>query len=115
MIKIYGIKNCDTMKKTFAWFDDHGIAYDFVDYKKQGADEPLLRRAFAAYGWENILNRRGMTWRKLPDDVKEQMNEKAALDTAIANPSVIRRPIIVKSDEILIGFDADQCQQVVCK
>lgn len=105
-LTVYGIKNCDTMKKAFAWLDGHKVAYVFHDYKKSGADAGVLKRAFKQHGWEEVLNRKGMTWRALPDKLKETMNERLALETALANPSIIRRPLIVRGDEILLGFDA---------
>ena len=104
-LTVYGIKNCDTMKKAFAWLDKHKVAYVFHDYKKAGADKAVLERAFQQHGWEDVLNRKGMTWRALPGKVKESMNARLALETALANPSIIRRPLIVRGNEILLGFD----------
>lgn len=105
MLTAYGIKNCDTMKKAFVWFDDHNIAYDFHDYKKHGVDQAFLEQVLTSHGWETILNRRGTTWRQLPDAIKQAMDNKSALQTAIDNPSIIKRPLIANNDEILIGFD----------
>ncbi|TAL37864.1 MAG: Spx/MgsR family RNA polymerase-binding regulatory protein [Alphaproteobacteria bacterium] len=104
-LTVYGIKNCDTMKKAFAWLDGHKVAYAFHDYKKAGADADLLKRAFKQHGWENVLNRKGATWRALPDKAKEAMNERLAFETALANPSIIRRPMLVRGDDIRLGFD----------
>ena len=104
-LTVYGIKNCDTMKKAFAWLDSHKVAYVFHDYKKAGADETALAAAFRAHGWENVLNRKGATWRNLPDALKEKMDAKQAMKTALENPSVIRRPMIVRGNEISLGFD----------
>jgi len=104
-IKIYGIKNCDTMKKAFAWLDKNGIAYDFHDYKKEGADPAILKQAIATHGWENTLNRKGTSWRQLPDKTKETMTEKTALKAATENPSLIKRPLLVKGGKIHLGFD----------
>lgn len=106
-LAVYGIKNCDTMKKAFAWLESHGIAYDFHDYKKQPAPATLLKRAIDEQGWENVLNRKGTTWRNLPDAVKESMDAAAALQLALDNPSIIRRPMIVQGDDIAFGFDAE--------
>lgn len=103
---IYGIKNCDTMKKAFQWLDQQGVAYDFHDYKKATPDADVLKDAFARFGWENVINRKGTTWRGLPEDVRDGMTEKKALKLAAENPSVIKRPLIVAGGEMLLGFDA---------
>jgi len=105
MIKIYGIKNCDTMKKTFQWLDDNAIAYDFHDYKKIGVDDEFLTRAIEQHGWETIINKRGTTWRKLSDAEKYAVNDATALQLAKSNPSIIKRPLIEHSQGIIVGFD----------
>ena len=110
--KIYGIKNCDTMKKTFAWLADAGIDYDFHDYKKHGADSNLLDMACQTHGWENVINRRGLTWRKLPDDIKESMDLSKAIQIAQEKPSIIKRPILTLGEEIYLGFSADQYKDI---
>jgi Spx/MgsR family transcriptional regulator len=107
-LAVYGIKNCDTMKKAFAWLDKNKLAYDFHDYKKGGADESVLARALKAHGWKDVLNTRGMTWRNLPDSVKTGMTDARALKTALENPSVIRRPLIVDGNNISLGFDEQE-------
>jgi arsenate reductase len=104
-VTIYGIRNCDTMKKAFTWLDKHKVAYTFHDYKKSGADSDVLKRAFQQHGWENTLNRKGMTWRNLPENTKSGMTEKRALEAALENPSVIKRPLITCGKEIILGFD----------
>lgn len=104
---VYGIKNCDTMKKALSWLDKHKVAYEFHDYKKSGADKAVLEQAFKEHGWEKVLNRAGMTWRNLPEKAKADMNAKTALVTALDNPSVIKRPLIVTGKTIHLGFDAD--------
>ncbi len=106
-LAVYGIKNCDTMKRAFAWLDKHKVAYDFHDYKKSGADEEVLKRAIKTLGWKDVLNTKGMTWRNLPDSVKDGMTDARALKTALDNPSVIRRPLIVRGEEMSLGFDED--------
>lgn len=103
--KVYGIKNCDSMKKTFVWLDKHGITYDFHDYKKSGADKAVLEAAFKSHGWEAVINRKGTTWRALPEDARESMTEKSALAAAIDNPSLVKRPLIVSGKTILLGYD----------
>lgn len=105
MVKIYGIKNCDTMKKAFTWLDKNNVTYEFHDYKKQGADPDILKQAISQHGWESVINRRGTTWRKLPDDIKDSMDADAAMDIANENPSIIKRPLLVKAHTIYLGFD----------
>lgn len=107
-VTIYGIKNCDTMKKALRWLDAQGLSYEFHDYKKQGADESVLRSAMDQHGWDVVINRRGTTWRKLPDDVKNTMDAERAIAAALDNPSLIKRPLLVKDDQSHLGFKPDQ-------
>tara|TARA_R110001592_G_scaffold27763_25_gene102940 strand:+ start:20376 stop:20792 length:417 start_codon:yes stop_codon:yes gene_type:complete len=104
-LTIYGIKNCDTMKKAFKWLEAHNIAYEFHDYKKQGIDENALSQAIERYGWDSVINKRGTTWRKLPDNVKSTMDQQSALIHAAENPSLIKRPLLIQGQSILLGFD----------
>ena len=104
-ITIYGIKNCDTMKKAFRFLDEAGATYQFHDYKKQGVDEAVLRRTIDQHGWENVINRRGTTWRKLPEEVQNAMDVDLAVKTAMENSSIVKRPLLVSGDDILLGFD----------
>lgn len=104
-LKIYGIKNCDSMKKAFVWLDKQGIPYDFHDYKKSGADAAVLKAAIAAHGWENVINRKGTTWRALPEKTRADMTEKSALAAALENPSLVKRPLILQGKKILLGYD----------
>ncbi len=113
MIKIYGIKNCDTMKKALKYLDERGIAYDFVNYKKSGADERVLRATIDAHGWEAVINKRGTTWRDLPHDVKASMNSEAAVKIALELPSIIKRPLLVQGDVITLGFDKLTYNQII--
>jgi arsenate reductase len=103
-ITIYGIKNCDTMKKARAWLDDHGVAYDFHDYKSQGIAKEKLKAWSDEVGWETLLNRAGTTFKKLPDDEKEGLNEKKALALMVAQPSMIKRPVLDLSGKRVVGF-----------
>lgn len=112
MTTLYGIKNCDTMKKAFKWLDGHGVLYDFHDYKKSGADEGVLKSAIKAYGWENVLNRRGTTWRQLSDDTKNNMDGVLALKTAQDNPSIIKRPLLIHRDKTYIGFSPEKYSKI---
>jgi arsenate reductase len=101
---IYGIKNCDTMKKARAWLDGHGVAYDFHDYKVDGIAKDLLKRWSDELGWETLLNRAGTTFRKLPEDEKEGLNERRALALMLAQPSMIKRPVLDLGGKLLVGF-----------
>jgi len=106
-ITIYGIKNCDTMKKARAWLDGHGVKYDFHDYKADGIAAGKLKAWSDALGWEALLNRAGTTFRKLPDGDKESLNEKKALALMLAQPSMIKRPVLEAGSKLLVGFKAD--------
>ena len=103
-ITIYGIKNCDTMKKARAWLDEHGVAYDFHDYKTAGIAKEKLKGWSDELGWETLLNRAGTTFRKLPDGDKEGLNEKKALALMLAQPSMIKRPVLDLGGKLLVGF-----------
>lgn len=115
MVTIYGIKNCDTMKKAFAWLETHEVAFTFHDYKKQGVDESVLNAALDTQGWEETLNRRGTTWRNLPDDLKTTMDKKTALKTALENPSIIKRPLLVCDGQIYLGFKPEIYEKIFGK
>ena len=103
-ITIYGIKNCDTMKKARAWLDSHGVAYDFHDYKSEGIAKDKLKAWSDEVGWETLLNRAGTTFRKLPDGDKEGLNERKALALMLAQPSMIKRPVLDLGGKLLVGF-----------
>jgi arsenate reductase len=104
--KIYGIKNCDTMKKAFAWLEAKKIAYDFHDYKKDGVPPGKLKEWAGRAGWEKLANTRGPTWRKIPDAKKQDLNEARALALLEENSSAIKRPILEAGSKLLVGFDA---------
>ena len=104
-ITIYGIKNCDTMKKARAWLDDHGVKYDFHDYKTAGIERARLEGWVKKAGWETLLNKTGTTFRKLPDNDKDGLTEKKAITLMLAQPSIIKRPVLELSDDkLLVGF-----------
>jgi arsenate reductase (glutaredoxin) len=103
-VTIFGIKNCDTMKKARAWLDGHGVAYDFHDYKAAGIDKAHLTRWSKQVGWETLLNRAGTTFRKLPDADKEGLTEARAIDLMLAQPSMIKRPVLEQGKTLLVGF-----------
>jgi Spx/MgsR family transcriptional regulator len=101
---LFGIPNCDTVKKARAWLDRQGIAYAFHDYRKAGADPAKLAAWCAVAGWERILNRAGTTFRKLPDRDRSNLDEARAIALMAANPSCIKRPLVEHPGGLLIGF-----------
>ena len=104
-ITIYGIKNCDTMKKARAWLDQHRVAYDFHDYKSAGIDRERLEHWSKKVGWETLLNRAGTTFKKLPDKNKAGLTENKALSLMLAQPSMIKRPVLdLGGGKLLVGF-----------
>lgn len=103
-ITIYGIKNCDTMKKARTWLDSHDVAYDFHDYKAEGIDRASLQRWAKVVGWETLLNRAGTTFRKLDDAAKEGLNESRAIALMLEQPSMIKRPVLDLGGELVVGF-----------
>jgi Spx/MgsR family transcriptional regulator len=107
-ITVYGIKNCDTMKKAFAWLDAHRVAYDFHDYKKAGVTKSQLVRWCRAAGWEAVLNRAGTTFRKLPDAAREHLTQDKAIALMLSNPSMIRRPVLETNGTLEIGFKPER-------
>ena len=105
---IYGIKNCDTMQKAFAWLAQHGIATAFHDYKKSGVTEAALARWCRAAGWETVLNRAGTTFRKLPEADRADLTEAKAIALMIAQPAMIKRPVLETGGKIEIGLKPDR-------
>ena len=105
--RLYGIKNCDTMKKAWTWLDQNGVAYDFHDYKKAGIDRATLAGWAKQVGWEVLLNRAGTTFKKLPDADKAGLDEAKALDLMVAQPSMIKRPVLDADGRLLVGFKPD--------
>ncbi|PWJ85485.1 arsenate reductase [Pseudaminobacter salicylatoxidans] len=103
-ITMYGIKNCDTVKKARTWLEGHGIAYDFHDYKTAGLDRKRLEGWTGELGWETLLNRAGTTFRKLPDAEKQDLDEGKAIDLMLAQPSMVKRPVLDLGDKRLVGF-----------
>jgi arsenate reductase len=103
-MKVYGIRNCDTVKKARAWLESHGVAYEFHDYGKQGVDRALLERWVAEHGWESLLNRAGTTFRKLDPALTRELDARKAVALMIDHPSAIKRPIAVDGKRTLVGF-----------
>ncbi len=110
---MYGIPNCNTVKKARQWLQDHDIEYEFHDYKKAGTDEKLLQAWVKEFGWDKVINKRGMTWRKLDDEVKNTMNETTAIEVMMEKPSIIKRPLLAMADRNLLGFDESTYQQAL--
>lgn len=107
MITLYGIPNCDTVKKARNWLTDQGIDYQFHDFKKQGVSERQLQAWIQAVGWEKLVNRQGTTWRKLDAAAQSAVKDAASASTLMrANTSVIKRPVVEWGSQITVGFDA---------
>ncbi len=111
MTTIYGIKNCETMKKAFGWLDKHKAEYSFHDYKKEGIDRARLEKWVKIAGWETVLNRAGTTFKKLPDKDKQGLTEKKAIALMLAQPSMIKRPVIERGAKLLVGFKPDEYEK----
>jgi Spx/MgsR family transcriptional regulator len=111
-VTLYGIPNCDTIKKARSWLQEQAIDYRFHDYRKQGTDLQQLQAMAAQLGWEIMLNRRGTTWRALPDGVKAQIDEASALELMLDNPAIIKRPILEQDGRLHIGFKPQQYQEI---
>ena len=105
---IYGIRNCDTMKKARAWLDSKGVAYAFHDYKAEGVERGRLEGWVGKVGWEVLLNRAGTTFRKLADKDKSGLGEKKAIALMLAQPSMIKRPVLEAGGKLLVGFKPEQ-------
>jgi len=112
-VVVYGIPNCDTVKKARDWLDAKGLAYTFHDYKKLGADPAKLADWVAAAGWEVLLNRAGTTFRKLPDTDKQGLDATKAITLMAANPSCIKRPVVEHPGGLLVGFKPDLWAQAL--
>jgi Spx/MgsR family transcriptional regulator len=107
---MYGIKNCDTIKKARKWLEANEISFDFHDYRKDGIDIDMLNKFEAALGWENLLNKRGTTFRKLDDDQKADLNREKALALLLEFPAMVKRPVLISDEQYHLGFKADQYQ-----
>ena len=106
---LYGIPNCDTVKKARTWLADNGHAFDFHDFKKQGLARETVAGWLEQLDWETLVNRKGTTWRKLTDERRAQVVDKAsALELMLENPSVIKRPVLAGAGPLSVGFSADQ-------
>jgi arsenate reductase (glutaredoxin) len=109
MMIVYGIKNCDTVKKALMWLKANGIAFEFHDYKKEGITKEKLRLWVDAVGWEVLLNKKGTTWRKLDDKAQASLKDpNSAIEIMLNNTSIIKRPIIeLRGNKLIVGYDED--------
>lgn len=110
---IYGIRNCDTMKKARAWLDEHGVAYTFHDYKTAGITAETLQGWVDKLGWEPLLNRAGTTFRKLPEADRTDLDAAKAVALMLAQPSMIKRPVLTRGDDIFVGFKPPHYQPLL--
>ncbi len=112
MITLYGIPNCDTMKKARTWLDNAGVDYQFHNYKKDGLSEALAHQWLNELGWEQLINKRGTTWRKLTDEQKAAMDNSNALRVMLDNPSIIKRPLLDTGSHKQLGFKPEDYQSI---
>jgi len=110
---VYGIPNCDTIKKARKWLDNNKVDYQFHDFRKHGLDKSMLTAWVKQVGWETLLNRRGTTWRKLPEKDRESINEKSAINIMLESPAIIKRPVLVTGKKVIVGFNEDQYKQLI--
>lgn len=108
MTTLYGIANCDTIRKTRKWLEQQNHNYEFHDYKKLGCSPQLAKSLIAQFGIDQIINKRGTTWRKLPEAEREPLDEKLAISLMQEHPSLIKRPVLQVDDQWLIGYDTDR-------
>ncbi|VAW74327.1 FIG138056: a glutathione-dependent thiol reductase [hydrothermal vent metagenome] len=112
MPTLFGITSCDTIRKAKQWLTQHNVDFEFHDYKKKGVPEKALKQWIKQVGWEVLLNKRGTTWRKLDDSIKESVDEKSAIQIMLNNPSIIKRPVLDIDGQYQVGF-SDQAYQAL--
>ena len=110
--QIFGISNCDSMKKARSWLTENDVEYEFHDYKKTSIDEETLRDWISTVGWEVLLNRRGTTWRKVPEEIRGSIDESTAIDLMLKNPSIIKRPVLRVESLVEVGFKPEQYAKI---
>jgi len=113
MLTLYGIPNCGTVKKARAWVIEHGIEHRFHDFRRDGLPEPLLRAWVAELGWEAIINRQGTTWRRIPTEQREGLDEDQAIRLMLASPSLIRRPLLDTGSARHLGFSESRYREIL--
>jgi len=112
MAIIYGIKNCDTVKKARAWLTQHEIEYQFHDFRKDGLNKTKVKQWLQSVDWETLLNKRGTTWRKLSDQQKSDANKTTIVDLMVAEPTLIKRPVLEHEGQVMVGFNTDTYQEL---
>lgn len=112
MITLYGIKNCDTVKKARNWLDLHGIEYNFHDFREQGLETSQVRAWLEELGWERLVNKRSTTWKQLPEDTRASMDAAIALDTILEQPTLIKRPLLDTGAERHTGFKDSEYREL---
>lgn len=110
MLTIYGIKNCDTVKKARRWLEDHGVEYQFHDFRQNGLDKKQLTGWVEKSGWETIINKRSTSWRNLSEKEKTISTNQQAIKLLLANPTLIKRPVVEKNKTLLVGFKESEYQ-----
>lgn len=113
MIIMYGIKNCDTIKKARKFLEQHNIDYEFHDFREEGVNPVQLRAWINELGWEKLINKRSTTWRNLPDETKANMNDTLALVVAEEQPTIIKRPVLELPDRVMVGFSEKSYQALL--
>jgi arsenate reductase (glutaredoxin) len=112
LVTVYGIRNCDTIKKARQWLDGQSVEYRFHDYRSDGITEDMLTSWVDQLGWESLLNRRGTTWRKLPDAIKDNIDHNSAIQLMLENSAIIKRPLLVHGEVLVLGFDESKYQEI---
>ncbi|WP_296053152.1 ArsC family reductase [uncultured Alteromonas sp.] len=113
-VVMYGIPNCDTIKKAKTWLTQHDISFTFHDYRKQGVPQDVLTSAVSELGWENVINKRGTTYRQLSDEQKEQLSADTAVTLITEHPAMIKRPLLVTDNGMHLGFKPAQYEEIFC-
>ena len=113
MITVYGIGNCDTIRKTLNWMREHQLEFEFFDYKKKGISTELINEFLAHFEMDELLNRRGTTWRKQPDSIKNNLTRKIAITLMCSQPSIIKRPIIKNKNQWSIGYSTETLESLL--
>lgn len=111
MHTLYGISNCNTVKKAKDWLEQHNIEYQFHDYRKQGLTAELLESFETALGWEKLLNKQSTSWRKLTDEQKKSVSKETAMEYMLETPTLVKRPVLDTGERMIVGFKAENYQQ----
>ena len=112
MVRLYGIRNCDTVRKARRWLDDHAVEYSFHDLRADGLVKSDLLGWIGSIGWEDLINRRGTTWHRLPESERQRLDESTAIRVMLDNPTIIKRPILDLGDKVQPGFSEDRYRQL---